>query len=190
MAVRNLLHLLSDQKNDRFEFSMQQKISGIFNDYKKDALQAFMKEYFKAANVINRFSKSMIKKFQDEISSPLPDSLAVDLDEDFILKGKTISYIGNNEPSLSDILRGFYYRGLHSAHFDETLRSLIVEISEHYIENGKPEVESSVFFREILRLHRNVGTTLTVMNELGVLSVFLPEFKDLVGFMFRNYLNI
>ena len=42
---------------------------------------------------------------------------------------------------------------------------------------------SSVFFREILKLPKNVGQTLSVMNELGVLSSFLPEFEDLIGFL-------
>ncbi len=74
LGVRNLIHLFSQQKNDRFEFNLQQKVSA-FLVHKKDALAVFMHEYFKAANVINRFSKSMIKIFQEEISNPLPDSL-------------------------------------------------------------------------------------------------------------------
>ncbi|MCK5457287.1 MAG: HD domain-containing protein, partial [Melioribacteraceae bacterium] len=41
---------------------------------------------------------------------------------------------------------------------------------------------SSVFFREILKLPHNVGETLSVMNGLGVLGAFLPEFRELVGF--------
>lgn len=39
------------------------------------------------------------------------------------------------------------------------------------------------FFREILKFPRNVGATLSIMNELGVLGAFLPEFGDLNGFM-------
>ena len=181
IALRNMLHLTSQQKNDRFEFNAQKKISSMLI-HRKDALSSFMHEYFNAANVINRFSKSMIKKFQEDTSNPLPDFLAIDLDEDFVLKGKTISLNGKPKLSLSDILRGFYYRGLYNAHFDENLRSTIIEIVEDY-EGDKNETESSVFFREILRLPKNVGFTLSVMNELGVLKAFMPEFKDLIGFL-------
>ncbi len=39
------------------------------------------------------------------------------------------------------------------------------------------------FFREILKLPHNVGQTLSVMNELGVLGAFLQEFNDLNGFL-------
>ena len=182
LQVRNLIHLFSQQKNDRFEFNLQQKVSS-FLVQKKDSLAVFMHEYFKAANVINRFSKSMIKIFQEEISNPLPDSLSIQLDDDFIIKGKTIYYVNEKEPSLSDILRGFYYRGLYSGHFDESFRSLIVEIVENKGYQEISESESSVFFREILKLPKNVGQTLSVMNELGVLSSFLPEFEDLIGFL-------
>lgn len=182
LTVRNLLHLISHQKNDRFEFNAQKKISAVMNHH-KNSLAYFMRDYFKASNIINRFSKSMVKRFHEEISNPLPDSLAIELDEDFILKGKTISLVANRNLDLSGVLRAFYYRGLHNAHFDENLRSTIVEIVEDFSDQSVIEPESSVFFREIMKLPKNVGTTLSVMNELGVLKAFMPEFGDLIGFL-------
>ncbi len=182
LRIRNLLHLLSNQKNDRFEFNAQKRIAAIDN-HDKDALAEFMREYFTATNVINRFSKSMIKKFQEEISNPIPDSLSIQLDDDFVLKGKTISHINSRTLSLSDILRAFYYRGLYNARFDESLRSEIIEIVEDQNKDEDRSAGSSVFFREILKLPKNVGQTLSVMNELGVLKTFMPEFKDLIGFL-------
>jgi len=182
LGVRNALHLISQQKNDRFEFAAQKKISSMMV-HRKDALASFMHMYFIASNVIHRFSRSMVKKFQEEISNPLPDSLAIDLDEDFILKRKIISLNNQGDLSLSDVLRAFYYRGLYSAHFDEKLRSTIIEIVEGYDGIARTEIESSVFFREILRLPKNVGQTLSAMNELGVLKAFMPEFNDLIGFL-------
>ena len=182
ITVRNLLHLISNQKNDRFEFAAQQKISHLFYN-KKDAISLFMKDYFTAANIINRFTKSIVKKFLEEIENPLPDSLAIELDEDFILKGKTISLNKVRDFSLSDMLRAFYYRGFNNAQFDEKLRTLIVETVEKDDLYKQTGASSSVFFREILMLPRNVGQTLSSMNELGVLGAFMPELKDLIGFL-------
>jgi [protein-PII] uridylyltransferase len=182
LAVRNLMHLFSHQKNDRFEFGSQQKIAGYFLQ-SSNSLQSFMKDYFRASNVLNRFSKSMVKRFMEELSNPLPDSLGIDLDEDFILKGKTISLSRKKELNLSDILRGFYYRALYGAHFDEDLRSQIVELVDNPKSTEENETGSSVFFREILKLPKNVGQTLSVMNELGVLGAFMPEFNELNGFL-------
>ncbi|MBK6913716.1 MAG: HD domain-containing protein [Ignavibacteriales bacterium] len=182
LGVRNLLHLISDQRTDRFEFTYQNKISKMFS-HQTNALEIFMQSYFNASNTIYRFTKSMIKKFQDEITNPLPDSLSMDLDDDFVLKGKTIFYKGTKSPTLSIILRGFFYRGEHSARFDETFRSNIIEYAESHNDSDSIKNESSVFFREILKMPKNVGQTLSVMNELGLLGTFLPEFKELNGFM-------
>ena len=63
----------------------------------------------------------------------------------------------------------------------QDLRSNIIESVCNSSENINLG-NSSVFFREILCLNHNVGKTLYVMNELGVLGAYLPEFKDLVGF--------
>ncbi len=182
ITVRNILHTISNQKNDRLEYQDQKKIAAMLY-HSEDALSTFMKDYYKAANIINRFSKSMANQFREELTNPLPDTLAIRLDDDYIFKGNVISYTGDNDFALSSILRGFYYRGLYNARFDEKLRSLITETVEELELKNLYETESSVFFREILKLPRNVGQTLSVMNELGVLKIFLPEFKDLIGFL-------
>jgi [protein-PII] uridylyltransferase len=182
LSVRNLMHLGSKQKKDRFEFSEQIRIAKIFG-FEEDALTDFMRVYFNSAVILNRFSKSMIKKFYDDYFSSLPSSLSIVLDDDFEMKGRVISMRGNTQLTMSDILRAFYYRGVHSARFDEALSSYIVdkfETTDRYQIQGS---ESSVFFREILKLPKNVGQTLYVMNELGALGAFMPEFKELNGFL-------
>jgi [protein-PII] uridylyltransferase len=182
LTVRNLLHITSKQKTDRFEFNAQIKVAKVFG-YTKDNFNLFMKEYFEATTIINRFCKTMVKRFNEEISNPLPDALFIDLDADYRMKNKVISFWGEQSLTLSTILRAFYYRGFYGASFDENLRSQIIQNIEKYKNASFDELESSVFFREILRLEKNVGQTLSVMNELGVLGTFLPEFKDLEGFL-------
>lgn len=182
LNVRNILHLLSKQRNDRLEFISQVKIARYLN-YKGDtSVQTFMHKYFDASNILNRFTKTIIRKFEAELYFPLSEYLAVELDDDFILKGAMLSIKSRRALSLSDILRVFYYRGLYSARFDENLRALVIESCEHIQELRHNEQKSSVFFREILKLPKNVGQTLFHMNELGVLKLILPEFRDLIGF--------
>lgn len=182
LDIRNLLHLNTNQRTDRFEFGSQIKIASIFG-FEESNLTQFMRKYFEASNALNRFSKSMIKKYTEEVTKPVPSSLAILLDDDFKLTGKTISYHGSGDLTFSDILRAFYYRGIYSARFDENLRMNIIQRVEISGNLSKEETSSSVFFREILKLPKNVGQTLLVMNELGVLGTFLPEFGDLNGFL-------
>jgi [protein-PII] uridylyltransferase len=181
-GIRNLLHLSTDNKTDRLEFSLQIKIAEKLG-FSKSELTDFMRIYFKAAIVINRFSKSIVKKYFDEIIKPIPSSLAIILDDDFELTGRVLSLRKETTLTLSDILRAFYYRGLYSARFDSMLRGAIINKVESVERPKGGDGESSVFFREILKLRRNVGSTLSVMNELGVLETFMPEFTDLNGFL-------
>ncbi|MBU1099287.1 MAG: HD domain-containing protein [Bacteroidetes bacterium] len=182
LGARNLLHIIGTKKNDRLEFSAQEKI-GHYLGYKDDTWHEYMHKYFYSAGILNRFSNTMMKRFKDEISSPISDYLLIEVDNDFSVKGKVI-YINHKEIdlSLSDILRAYYYRGLYNARFEERLRSAIIERVIELDGTHPQERGSSVFFREIMNLPRNVGKTLTSMNEVGLLAAFLPEFKDLVGF--------
>ncbi len=182
LNIRNLLHLSTKQKTDRFEFASQIKIAEVFG-YDESKLTQFMRKYFEASNALNRFSKSMIKKYTEEITKPIPSSLAIVLDDDFKLTGKIISHQANSSLSFSNILRAFYYRGLYSARFDESLRMAIINFVESTDNLAVNENVSSVFFREVIKLPKNVGQTLSVMNELGVLGVFMPEFAELNGFL-------
>ncbi|GJQ63241.1 MAG: bifunctional uridylyltransferase/uridylyl-removing enzyme [Melioribacteraceae bacterium] len=181
LNVRNRLHLITGRKNDRLEFSAQEKIANALN-YQGDVWQSFMHEYFRSSNILNRFSKTMMKGFSEQLAGPISDYLLIALDDDFVKKGNIISLKNDKEISLSDILRAFWYRGMGDARFDENLRSKIIE-TVHDIEelNGEDHLKS-VFFREILKLPKNVGKTLDSMNEMGVLSAYLPEFRELVGF--------
>jgi [protein-PII] uridylyltransferase len=182
LSIRHLLHITTKSKTDRFEFSSQIKLAPLFG-YEESDLMGFMKNYFAATNIIFRVNHSIIKKYKVEVLNPLPDSLSYDLDEDFNMRNKVI-FLKKEEPlTMSDIFRVFYYRAYHNAGFDDYLRTKIIEATENTDENSWLRQDSSVFFREILKFPRHVGSTLSIMNELGVLGVFLPEFGDLNGFM-------
>ena len=180
LMIRNLLHLLHKQKNDRFEFADQIAIADLFH-YGEDGYKKLMKEYFNSSNVIYRFNRSFTKKMRADITTSLPDILSIDLDDDFKLKGDTIFFSGHRYLNISEIFRGFYYRGLYEANFDEHFRMQIIDSLDQHTVKG--DAESSTFFREILRLPKNIGKTLSVMNELGILDAFLPEFHDMNGYI-------
>ncbi len=181
LNTRNHLHLISGHRNDRLEFSDQEKIACRLG-YNESNWQNYMKKYFESANVIKRFVTTMSKRFEDELSKPISDYLSIRLDDDFILKGNIIYLTSKIELTMSVILRAFYYRGLYNARFDESLRSQIIEAVIDHEESQNLEQQSSVFFREILKLPKNVSKTLMIMNELGVLGAFLPEFKEMINF--------
>ena len=74
ITVRNMLHTMNKEKSDRLEYQDQKKIAAaIYNS--ENAISDFMVRYYTAANVINRFSKSIAKTFREEVVNPLPDTL-------------------------------------------------------------------------------------------------------------------
>jgi [protein-PII] uridylyltransferase len=125
----------------------------------------------------------MVKYFEDMISIASSGNLTIDLDDDFSLMDKKLFLSHAVKLNLSDILRAFYYVGLYDAYLDEQLRRQIIEYVENYLQQEDFQAESSVFFREILKLDHNVGKTLALMNQYGVLGLFLPAFNDLIGFV-------
>ena len=181
LLVRNLLHLFSQRRLDRFEFPMQKKIA-LFLGYTEANWKEFMFEYFNATNIVYRFAKTLVKKYQEEISGTVSEFLSIDLDDDFHIKDNIIYANSDRKILISEAMRAFYYRGLHGARFSQSLRSIIINCALEAEEDEQYYLSSSVFFREILKLSNNVGDTLSIMNGLGVLGVFLPEFKDLIGF--------
>ncbi len=189
LRTRNLLHTISERKNDRLEFHHQKKIAELLG-YDKEEWLEFMHKFFDATSLINRFSRTLIKKFREEIEKPISDYLKIELDDDFVLKGERICTSRRSTLSVSTIMRAFYYRGFYSARFNRQLRSLISKSIDE-MENSYPEeLSSSVFFREILKLPQNVAETLNTMNELGFLKIFLREFGEIVGFIEEGVYHI
>ncbi len=181
LTARNNLHLISGRKNDRLEFDHQEIIAERLG-YKKNNWKEFMHSYFQSTTVLNRFSKTMMKRYKQHYASVLSDYLSINLDDEFEVKGSVLSFKKDRLLSISEIMRAFYYRGVHDAFFEQDLRSLIIE-SIHLIEEIQSlEAISSVFFRELLKLPANVAKTLSSMNEFGFIDLLLPEFKSLNGF--------
>ncbi|MCP5061044.1 MAG: HD domain-containing protein, partial [Ignavibacteriae bacterium] len=181
LQTRNLLHLTEGRKIDRLEFSNQKNIA-LRLGYDESTWKDFMFKYFESATILNRFSKTMMKRYRQEIAFPLSDYLNIKLDDDFQVKGKILSFSADRYLSISEIMRAFFYRAVNDASFEKNLRALIIESTHIYEETEQVQTPSSVFFRELLKLPANVGKTLSVMNEFGFLGIFLKEFKDLVGF--------
>lgn len=179
-TLRNLLHLIHNTKHDRLEFADQIEIAKIF-DYGEEGYRTVMKKYFEAATIIARYGKTYVKKERKRFSSQMPDTLAIQLDTDFILKGEEIYYTGDEFLSMPAILRAFLYRGMNEAYFDDNLRTVIIKSLDNM--TNFTDSASIGIFRQILQLPRRVGKTLNVMNELGVLGAYLPEFNDLCGFI-------
>jgi [protein-PII] uridylyltransferase len=181
LRARNMLHLIERRKNDKLEFAQQEAIA-LKLGYTVYNWKEFMHEYFRASTILNRFSKTMMKKIQHEYSPEIINPSITELDNDFELIIDTIKFKNDRKLQTSDIMQAFYYRCRNNASFDQNLRLEILQ-SIHLIKEGISfQGTSSKYFREMLKLPSNVGKTLLAMNEYGFLNIIIPEFKKLNGF--------
>ena len=92
-----------------------------------------MKHYFEASTIIHRFIKTLMKRFDENISVPVSDKLSISIDDDFTRKGDKLLLNEGRLLGLPEIIRAYYYRAYYEIRFDEKLRSIIIE-SVHELE--------------------------------------------------------
>ncbi len=126
LRARNIVHLLNNRKQDRFEFADQEKIA-LSLGYNKENWKQYMLNFFSATNIVYRFSRTLVKKFNDEITKPVSEYLTIDLDDDYSIKDNVLFAKKTKRFSISEMMRVFYYRGLYGARFNQKLRAMIIE---------------------------------------------------------------
>jgi len=113
-------------------------------------------------------------------NAAISDYLSIQLDDDYSMKGEEISlrvmciYLFRN---YAGVLLPLSY----DAHFDENLRSQIIEAVIDNEETQNVE-QHHPYFSVNIKNAKECRQNITMMNELGVLGAFLPEFKDMVGY--------
>lgn len=181
VSIRNILHILHRQRYDRFEFQDQISVAKVLGMNEPDSYRALMKDYFAATSNHYRFQRSFLKRYFRKYEPSVPMNMAMHLDDDFFILGDDLHTFLEAPLSMSDMLKACYYRGLHNIYFDDRLRTTIIRsIEDPHISDIQ---QSAFYFRKIIQLPHNVGKTLSVMNELGILAAFMPEFRDMVGFL-------
>ncbi len=192
LTLRNLLHLIQNKKIDRLEFKDQTIISDLLHDTfgieDSDIHKQMMNIYFASANTINIFYKNFLKSFKRRISFYIPDELRIILDDDFYQKGGVIYSNKENDFTIAEIIRLFYYRAKNNLFWDDKLKYKVIENVKKYINYDFITPESSAFFREIMELNANVADTLFLMNDIGLLAIIIPEFAEISGY-FENTIN-
>lgn len=180
ISIRNLLHIINNKKVDRLEFQEQIKVANIFG-YDDQGYRILMKDYFESAGSVYRSLRTLIKLNRRILFNRPPDTMAIHIDSDFMVLDELVIYKHKSNLPFSVMMKAFYYRALYNAHFDDSLRALIIDSIEFVeVDNWS---ETVYWFRKLLNLKNSVGKTLWIMNELGVLSEFIPEFGELNGFI-------
>ena len=196
MAIRNHLHLVAGRAVDQLTFDMQVEVAarmGYEDRAGRRAVEFFMQDYFRHATTVGELTRIFLTALEAKHVKQAP-SLArffrrkPKVDDKYTIKQNRLT-VTRIKPFLSDKLNLLRI-------FDEALRTgyllhpdamRLISANLHLIDSEmRASPEANRIFLDLLIKRGNPERALRRMNELGVLSAFVPEFAPVVAMMQFN----
>ncbi|RWR31423.1 [protein-PII] uridylyltransferase [Sinirhodobacter populi] len=194
-AVRCHLHLIAGRAVDQLTFDMQVEVArrmGYADSAGRRAVEVFMQDYFRHATVVGEVTRIFLTSLESRHVKRAP--LVRMLRRRKPLKPPFVD--DNGRINISDT-KAFLADPLNMLRiFEEALRtgllihpdamrilSAHLDIIDDEMRNNR---EAARIFLGLLLKHGNPERPLRRMNELGILSAFIPEFEPIVAMMQFN----
>ncbi|MCG8592657.1 MAG: [protein-PII] uridylyltransferase [Proteobacteria bacterium] len=186
--VRNELHLLAGRRNDQMSFELQEQIAKSFG-YADDAegaelpVERFMRDYYRHARAISNYSELVIEQCTARIMPDTAGDPPRDVEDGFRVAGGQleIPHAAHLREKPVRMLTAFEVAQRHQVPLSRIARRLIREnLPLARSEEFRTSPESTAVFERILDAEHRVMRTLMVMNEIGLLGSYLPEWEHIV----------
>jgi len=195
-AVRCHLHLAARRANEQLTFDMQVEVAermGYADKAGRRGVEIFMQDYFRHATAVGDLTRIFLTSL--EASQQKEPPLLMRLLKR-APKMKAGYEVINNRLAIADE-RAFLADKINLLRiFEEALRTgllihadamRLISANLHLIDKDMREnKEARRIFLDLLLKHGNPERALRRMNELGVLSAFIPEFEPIVAMMQFN----
>nr|WP_254813804.1 [protein-PII] uridylyltransferase [Rhodovulum sp. ES.010] len=195
-AVRCHLHLIADRAMDQLTFDMQVEVAarmGYADHGGRRAVEHFMQDYFRHATTVGDLTRIFLTKLEAAHVKKEPMLLGLFRRRRKVPEGYQIVQnrmtVADPDTFLADKLNLLRI-------FEEALRTRtllhpdamrLVSANLHLIDDDMRQTpEAQRIFLDLLLKHGNPERSLRRMNELGVLSAFIPEFEPVVAMMQFN----
>jgi len=196
-ATRGHLHLINKRPMEQLSFDMQVMVAermGYTDKGGRRAVEHFMQDYFRHATSVGDLTRILLTKLEDNHtkSAPLLERIfrkrPPRVKPGYTVKFNRIS-VADEQVFLSDKLNILRL-------FEEALRTgvlihpdamRLIQANLHLIDDDmRADPRAVKIFLDTLLKHGNPERALRRMNELGVLSAFIPEFEPIVAMMQFN----
>ncbi len=196
LRVRNDLHFMVTRPTDLLDLEKQQVVAQHLGYAEKDPLERvehFMRDYYRHAHIIHRYSKILEKRLALRSASPGRETIsfreviaARKLDrqkrmDGFLLRGNELTFenpgVFKTDPAR--LIRVFRHCQQLRCVMDFDLESLVQESLSLITQKVVRTPGANLSFRAILEEAGAVFPALHHMHELGVLGRFVPEFGRL-----------
>ena len=195
-AVRCHLHLAAGRANELLSFDMQVEVArrmGYNDRGGRRAVEWFMQDYFRHATSVGDLTRILLTSLEADHTKGAPLIQRLFHRPPQVKDGYKVVHnrlaIADDAAFLSDklnLLRVFE-EGLRTGLLIHPDAMRLVKANLHLIDNAfREDDEARTLFLDLLLKHGNPERALRRMNELGVLSAFIPEFAPIVAMMQFN----
>ena len=195
-AVRCHLHLLTRRPSDQLTFDLQVEVAarmGYLDTVDRRAVELFMHDYFRHATAVGELTRIFLTKLEamHVKSEPILQRIfrrKRKLKDNYTEVHGRLA-IANETRFLKDplnLLRVFE-EGLRTGLLihPDAMRLVTANLTM-FNSRMRDDPEAQKLFLDLLLKHGNPERALRRMNELGVLSAFIPEFEPIVAMMQFN----
>ena len=195
-AVRCHLHLLTKRASDQLTFDLQVEVAerlGYKDTAGRRAVEHFMQDYFRHATAVGDLTRILLTSLEANHAKAAPLLERIFRRRPRIKDGYVVVHnriaITDDTAFLTDklnILR-LFEEALRTGLLIHPNAMRLVQANLHLIDDDmRNDKIARRIFLDLLLKHGNPERALRRMNELGVLSAFLPEFEPIVAMMQFN----
>ncbi|MGR3614747.1 MAG: [protein-PII] uridylyltransferase [Paracoccaceae bacterium] len=195
-AVRSHLHLITRRATEQLNFDIQVLVAERMGYIDKDgrrAVEFFMQDYFRQATMVGELTRVFLTKLEAAHQKRAPLLERIFRRRPSVKAGYTVVHnrldVADPGAFLSEKLNllRLFEEGLRTGMLihPDAMRLVTANLSliDADMRNNR---EAQRIFLDLLLKHGNPERALRRMNELGVLSAFIPEFEPIVAMMQFN----
>ncbi len=194
-AVRCHLHYAGGRAVDQLTFDMQVEVAarmGYGDGHGRRAVEHFMQDYFRHATRVGELTRIFLTELEARHAKP-EARLAGMFRRTKVAPGYKLVQgridVDNPGKFLSDKLNllRIFQEALRSGYLLHPNVMRLIAANLHLIDDDmREDAEAQRIFLDLMIGHGNPERALRRMNELGVLSAFIPEFEPIVAMMQFN----
>lgn len=195
-AVRSHLHLAAGRASEQLTFDMQAEVAarmGYADRAGRRGVEIFMQDYFRQATAVGDLTRILLTKLEAMHVKNEPLLQRILRRRPRVKPGYEVIHnrlaITDPDSFLSDkvnLLR-LFEEGLRTGLLIHPDAMRLVTANLKLIDDDmRRDPEAQKFFLDLMLKHGNPERALRRMNELGVLSAFIPEFEPIVAMMQFN----
>ena len=195
-SVRSHLHLLSNRATEQLSFDMQVEVAdrmGYKDRAGRRGVELFMQDYFRHATAVGDLTRIFLTKLEAIHAKNAPLLERIFRRKPKVKPGYVVVHnrldIADPDAFLADKLNllRLFEEGLRTGMLIHPDAMRLVTANLDLIDDDmRTSKEARKLFLDLLLKHGNPERALRRMNELGVLSAFVPEFEPIVAMMQFN----